>query len=180
MDEARSGLIPILRKVWAKKGERPVAKGRRSYKWVYVYGFVHPATGRTFWLILPTVNVETFNLALKEFAEYAVINKKNQVVLAIDRAGWHTSAKVKLPEGLHLEPLPPYSPELQPVERLWPLLNEAVANQAFQDIDELEVRLVHRCNALRKQNQRIKKITRYHWWPKDRNPNEVALPQVSQ
>lgn len=161
--------------MWAKKGERPVAKGRRSYQWLYIYGFLHPATGRVFWLFLHTVNTELFNLALKEFAEYAGINKLNQVVLVLDRAGWHTSAKLKLPEGLHLLHLPAYSPELQPVERLWPLVNEAVSNQAFQNVDELEDRLSERTNALDKQNHRIRKLTYYHWWSEDRKPNEVAI-----
>ena len=45
-DEARIGLVPIVRRVWAPKGERPVARQRRAYEWVYVYGFVRPSTGQ--------------------------------------------------------------------------------------------------------------------------------------
>jgi transposase len=166
--------VPILRKVWAKKGSRPVAKGRRRYQWLYLYGFVHPATGRVFWLTLPTVNIEVFGLALRAFAEHVGIHKHHRVVLVVDGAGWHRSAKLQLPEGLHLVFLPAYSPELQPSERLWPLANEALANRAFQDIDELEERLLDRCNALTKQNQRIHRLTCYHWWPKDRTPAASA------
>jgi len=52
-------------------------------------------------------------------------------------AGWHTSSQVEVPEGIHLEFMPSHSPELQPAE-LWPLTNEAVANQLFQTLDDLK------------------------------------------
>lgn len=54
-DEARLGLKPVVRRVWAPGGERPVAKAKRGYKWTYLYGFVHPESGKVFWMILPTV-----------------------------------------------------------------------------------------------------------------------------
>ncbi len=69
-----------------------MAPVHHRYEWLYVYGFVRPATGQTFWLILPKVNKELFSLALSEFAEWAGAGKDKRVVLAaVDRAGWHTS-----------------------------------------------------------------------------------------
>src|SRR5215218_9191987 len=68
-DEARLGLKPVVRRVWAPVGERPVARFERGYKWTYLYGFVRPESGKVFWLILPTVNTELFSLALGEFAK---------------------------------------------------------------------------------------------------------------
>lgn len=65
-DEARLGLKPVMRKVWAPVGERPVARFKRGYKWTYLYGFVRPESGEVFWLILPTVNTELFSMALEE------------------------------------------------------------------------------------------------------------------
>ena len=118
------GLKPILRRVWSRRGERPLAPVHHRYEWLYVYGFVRPATGRTFWLILPTVNKELFSVALREFARWIRVGKDKRVVLAVDQAGWHTSKDVALPEGLHLLKLPTHSPELQPAERLWPLVDE--------------------------------------------------------
>ncbi len=59
-DEARLGLKPVLRRVWAPVGKRPVAKVKRGYEWTYLYGFVRPQSGEVFWLILPTVNVKLF------------------------------------------------------------------------------------------------------------------------
>lgn len=62
-------------------------------------------------------------------------------------------------------PLPPYSPELQPAERLWPLVNEPLANQVFETIDEVEKLVEQRCQRLLKQQQLIRGLTFYHWWP---------------
>ena len=72
------------------------------YEWLYVYGFVRPATGESFWLVLPTVNKELFSVALREFAEWVGAGEDKRVLLAIDQAGWHTSKDVALPEGIHL------------------------------------------------------------------------------
>lgn len=84
----------------------------------------------------------------------------------VDRAGWHTSEKVEVPEGIHLIPLPPYSPELQPAERLWTLTNEPVVNRSFETLDELEEVLVQRCQMLLKQPEFIRGLTCFHWWPR--------------
>ena len=67
-DEARVGLKPILCRVWALKGQRPLAF-HRTREWLYVYLFVHPASGRSTFLILPTVNSEPMRLALREFQQ---------------------------------------------------------------------------------------------------------------
>jgi transposase len=125
-------------------GKRPVARFKRGYKWTYLYGFVKPESGEVFWLILPTVNVQLFSMALKEFAKEVGAGENKRVLLVVDQAGWHTGGEVDLPEGIHLEFLPSGSPELMPAERLWPLTNEAVANRLFEKIEELEEALVER------------------------------------
>jgi len=162
----RLGLKPIARRVWAPRGRRPVARFRRRYEWLYVYGFVHPESGEVRWLILPRVDAKVFSLALSHFAREVGAGKDKRVLLVLDRAGWHTGGEVEVPEGVHLEFLPARSPELQPAERLWPLVNEAVANQLFEDLDELEEALVKRCVALLEQTGLIRSYTLYHWWPR--------------
>jgi hypothetical protein len=164
-DEARLGLKPVTRRVWAPVGQRPTARFKRSYKWTYLYGFDHPRSGRVFWMILPTVNTELFSLALEEFAREVGAGEDKHVVLVVDQAGWHTGGEVKLPEGIHLEFLPSGSPELQPAERLWPLSNEALANGLFEQIEQIEQALVHRCVQLLDEAELIAGLTNYHWWP---------------
>ena len=89
-------------------------------------------------------------------------------VLVLDGAGWHTSGTLVVPDGIDLVFLPPASPELQPVERVWTLVDEPVANRTFADLDELEDVLVTRCQTLRAARRSIKAHTRYHWWARER------------
>jgi len=169
-DEHRLGLLPVLRRVWAPKGQRPTAHVERHYEWLYVYGFVRPSTGQSWWCLLPSVTATAFGLALATFARDEGIDAEHRVLLVVDRAGWHTAHELVLPEGVHLALLPSYSPELQPAERLWPLVDEPVANRAFPDLDALEAVLVDRCRSLEADPQRLKAHTRYHWWPPESPP----------
>ena len=160
------GLKPVIRRVvWAPVGRRPVARFKRGYKWTYLYGFVRPESGEVYWLILPTVNVELFSMALNEFASVVGAGKDKRILLVVDQAGWHTGKEVKVPEGIHLEFLAAGSPELMPAERLWMLTNEAVANELFEEIEEIEEALVERCIELLDQTEAIRDLTNYHWWP---------------
>jgi transposase len=167
-DEHRLGLLPVVRRVWAPRGQRPTAHVRRRYAWLYVYGFVRPRTGQTWWCLLPTVSSEAFGLALREFARDEGIGPARRAVLVLDGAGWHAAKDLAPPVGVHLVPLPAASPELQPAERLWPLVDEPVANRAFADLDELEGALVARCRALERDRRTVKAHTRFHWWPRER------------
>jgi hypothetical protein len=166
MDEHRVGLKPILRRSWAPRGPRPHAVVRPRYPWEDVYGFVQPETGATEWRLLPTVNIAVFNLALAHFAQALGAGPDKHVLLVLDQAGWHQSPQVVVPPGLHLVPLPPYSPELQPAEHLWPLTNEPLANRHFAALADLDAVLGHRCADLAEQPARIRAHTLFHWWPR--------------
>ena len=165
-DEARLGLKPILRRVWTLPGARPLAVCWHRYEWLYVYAFVHPSSGRTEWFILPTVSAEVMSLALSEFARAVGAGPSTRIVLVVDGAGWHEANDLVIPDGIELVFLPAYTPELQPAERLWPLLYEQIANAAIQTLDELEERLVARCRQLIEQCDLISGLTNFHWWPK--------------
>lgn len=165
MDEHRVGLIPILRVVWAKRGQRPVAVARPRYEWVYVAGFVHPESGRTSWWIVPTLNAPVFSAILKGFAQEQQVGLKKRILLVLDGAGWHSGSEVQCPDGIELVPLPPYSPELQPAEHLWELCDEALANRNFGSLAELTDALSQRCCQLCEQTENIRSTTLFHWWP---------------
>lgn len=164
-DEHRVGLRPILRRVWAPKGVRPVVRVRPRYAWLWVYGFVQPETGATEWLLLPRVNTALFGIALAHFAQAVRAGPDKRVVLVLDQAGWHTADDLAVPEGLHLVFLPAHSPELQPAERLWPLCDEGVANALYATIAELEATLAGKL--VRIKDEVVRGLTNDHWWPKD-------------
>ncbi len=164
-DQHRVGLKPILRRVWARKGSRPRVTVQQRFQWLYVYSFVQPATGQTEWLLRPPVRADVFTLALAQFAQAVGAGPTKRILLVLDQAGWHTSKELVVPEGIHLLFLPPYSPELQPCERLWPLSNEGVANQSFRTLDELEAAQIQRCVVLQNQPEIIRSYTHFHWWP---------------
>jgi hypothetical protein len=137
----------------------------QRYQWTYLYGFVHPASGRTFWLLLPTVSVDLFQLALEAFARAVGAGQGKRILLVLDRAGWHASVQLQIPAGVQLLFLPPYSPELQPAEHLWPLSNEAIANRHFPTLEDLEEQQVKRCVALQAMTGQVRAHTCFHWWP---------------
>jgi hypothetical protein len=167
------GLKPILRRVWARRGTRPRAVVHPRYEWEYVYGFVQPETGATHWLLLPTVSIAAFTAALAHFAALVGAGPTKRILLVVDQAGWHISPQVELPEGIQLVFQPPYSPEVQPAERLWPLTNEALANRTFRSLDELDAVLGDRCVQLAEQPDVIRSHTLFHWWPRT-----TAIPEV--
>src|SRR3954454_10546680 len=109
-DEHRIGLKPILRRVWAPKGQRPIALGHHRYKWLYVTAFVQPISGEVFWSISHGVSKPFFAALLALFAREAGAGRDRVIVLGLDSAGWHTEPNLVVPEGLRLAYLPPYSP----------------------------------------------------------------------
>lgn len=166
-DEARLGLHPVQRAIWSQLGQRPIAIGKILYKWLYIYGFVHPQSGRVVWLLLPKMNAALMSLALKLFAQEIGAGSDKQIVLFLDSAPSHVAKNLVIPEGIHLVFQPPYSPEVQPSEHLWPLHREAIANKLIEDLDQLEEIIINRCQELDQQPDLIRSTTLFHWWPED-------------
>ena len=164
-DEHRLGLKPVLRRRWALRGQRPVAVGWHRYEWLYLYGFVHPGTGEVVWFVCSTVDTDLFGAVLAAFARAVGAGGDKLLVLVLDRAGWHVSGKLEVPDGVVLEFLPPHTPELQPAERLWPLANEAVANKHLATLKDLDAALGERCRTLAAMPETIKGVTNFGWWP---------------
>jgi transposase len=162
-DEARLGLKPIVRRVWALKGRRPTANGRTKYQWLYVYGFVHPASGRNLELILPAANTDWMALALEEFGRWADPADEKLLVLLVDNAGWHVAKRLARPQNVVLHRLPPCTPELPPAEPLWPLVREVVANEGYDDPEAMEPVLVGRCRWLIDHPEVVRGAVGFHW-----------------
>lgn len=136
MDEARFGQQGTITDVWAKTGSRPTAVRQTRYEWVYLYGAVEPASGASAALLAPYVNTAAMNVFLKILD--AERKPDEHFVLIMDQAGWHRSKGLKLPEGITVLLLPPYSPELNPIENLWHYLrSHYLSNRSYEDYDAL-------------------------------------------
>ena len=104
------------------KGRRPPGRRDQRFGWAYLFAAVEPATGADVALVLPEATTATMGLFLAEFA--AGLPGDVHAVLVLDRAGWHGARALAVPANVTLVPLPPYSPELDPVERVWLHLRE--------------------------------------------------------
>jgi len=170
-DEHRIGLKPILRRVWAPRGERPVAVGHHRFEWLYVTAFVSPATGESFWYLSSSVDKELFEDTLALFAREAGAGAGRIIILVLDNAGWHTAPGLTVPDGIRLVYLPPYTPELQPAETLWVHVDEPIVNKHFDSLAELDAAVAAQCVALNADRSRVKGQTGFHWWPSRIAPN---------
>lgn len=164
-DEHRLGLKPIRRRVWAPVRARPIALGHHRYQWLYVIAFVAPVSGETVWYVANGIDKAFFEKLLADFARATGAGRDRIILLVLDNAGWHTLPNLVVPDGISLVYLPPYTPEIQPAERLWPLVDEPVANRFFDTIDDLDEVIAQRCRVLHKTRDLVARSTHFHWWP---------------
>lgn len=162
-DEARVGLKPTMRRTWAVRGGHPTAPSDTRYQWLYVYAFVHPTDGESFWLLLPTVNAAVVSVALQEFAAAVDPDQRKILLVVIDRAGFHTAGNLVVPGNIVLRFLPSHTPELQPVESAWPLLREATHNRRFAELSDLQNALIPRCVYLMDHPAIVKGRAGFSW-----------------
>jgi len=122
--------------VWAQKGSRPRAVRQTQYDYLYVLGAVCPGTGQSIGLLAPHLDTTIVNQFLEQFAQE--LNADVHAVLIWDQAGYHTAKALQVPSNVSLIPLPPYSPELNPIENLWHYLRSHYwSNRCHQDYEDL-------------------------------------------
>lgn len=131
-DESRFGLLTVRRRRLTACGVQPVGAVQHIFEWFYVYGAVEPTTGDRFFLELPYLNAESFQLFVDAFAE-AFPDSLN--LLLLDNSGAHTSQQLTLPANVRLVCLPPYCPELNPIERVWRDLKDVLVWRQFPTLD---------------------------------------------
>jgi len=136
-DEARFGQQGTTTRIWARRGSRPTAVRQTEYQYLWVLGTVCPETGRGQGLLSPRLNTEVVEVFLREFSR--TLPAEEHAVMLWDGAGFHTSPKLRVPDNITLLQLPPYSPELNPMENLWHYLKSHYwSNRAYADYEELE------------------------------------------
>jgi hypothetical protein len=164
------GLKPMLRRVRAPRGARPVAVGHHRCEWLYVITFVSPATGESFWYLATGIDKALFQGILALFAREAGAGRDRIVILVLDGAGWHGEPGLTVPDGIRLVCLPPYTPELQPAETLWVHVDEPIVNRPFETLDALDAAVARQCVPIGADRDRVRGQAGFHWWPDRLNP----------
>jgi hypothetical protein len=165
MDEARIGQKGRVTHLWYQKGARPRGRHEHRFASAHLFGAVCPERGEGVALVLPEVSTAAMDIFLAELA--AAVPAGTHAVLVLDRAGWHVSGDLSVPANLTLAHLPPYSPELNPVERVWLYLRERWLSLRVL-AGGYEAVLDAACaawNALLAEPGRLRSLTAYPWLP---------------
>ncbi len=135
-DEARVGQKTKLTQRWAPRGSRPTAPKDQRTKSAYIFGAICPERGVGAGLVLPRCNTEAMQWHLDEISSR--VTPGAHAALILDRAGWHTTGKLTVPSNITLLPLPPRSPELNPVENIWQFMRDNwLSDRVFKSYDDI-------------------------------------------
>ena len=160
-DEARFGRINDPRRCWAPKGLRPEVGMQIVREYTYAFGAASPHDGVLDTLVLPVVTAEAMSIFL---AEVARRHPEEFILMFLDGAGWHRANNLVIPENMKLEALPPYSPQLNPMEHIWDEVREKwFTNEVFESLDGVEDRLVEALAALENDQELVASTTGFDW-----------------
>ena len=143
-DESRFGLLPVLRRRITIKGVKPLLPIQHVFENYYLYGAIEPKSGDSFFLEMPYLNSDCFQIFLDQFA----INYFDSLnILILDNGAFHKARKLRIPKNLLLLFLPPYCPELNPIERFWQDVKDQIAGQIFATLEMLKDRVADILNS---------------------------------
>ena len=106
-------------------------------------GAFSPITGDHLLMELPVCNTECFQIFLEELSSE---KPKTLIIMVLDNGSFHKAKKLKIPNNIKLVFLPPYSPELNPAEKMWARLKRAFTNKLFKSMEEITLVLLYLCN----------------------------------
>lgn len=158
-DEAGFGRINKPKNCWCEKGIRPTVPCHHIREYMYAFGAVDPTDGESCFLVLPYSNTVCMNLFLKVLSDaYA----EDTILLCCDGAAWHRSVSLEIPENIELFFIPPYTPEMNPIEQIWKELRQiGFRNEIFATLNKVVDRLCDSINSLSKNT--IMSITGREW-----------------
>ena len=162
-DEARVGQQGTLTYVWADQGSRPAASRDQRYDWAYLFGAACPERRIGAGLVLPYANADAMTLHLAEISKHVAPGAHAVVVL--DGAGWHqVGGRLHVPPNISLLHLPPYSPELNPIENVWQFLRQNhLSNRVFDSYTAIVDACCDAWNSLMRLPERVHSITARTW-----------------
>ena len=158
-DEAGFGRINKPKRCWCSKKTRPSVPCHHIREYRYAYGAVEPVTGENFFLVLPRCDTICMNVFLNELSK---AYPEDQILLVCDGASWHKSKGLKIPDNTTLLHIPPYTPEMNPIEQIWKQLRAmGFKNEVFKTLNHVVERLCETICCL--SNDLVKSITCRRW-----------------
>jgi transposase len=135
-DEARFGQRNTTTRIWAEKGTRPRVVQQQQFEYAYLFGAVCVTTGEAEAIVVPLSNMEAMKEQLRLISQATEVGK--HAVVIMDQASWHQSYLADEFDNLTVIHIPPYSPELNPIEQVWSWLRQnEVANRCFENYNDI-------------------------------------------
>ncbi|WP_158970245.1 IS630 family transposase [Paraglaciecola sp. L3A3] len=161
-DEARIGQQNTTTRLWANKGSRPRAVKQQQFEYAHLFGAVCPATGETEALITPVVNKDIMRQHLQLISNRTQLDR--YAVVIMDGAGWHTDDIAHDLDNVSIIKLPPYSPELNPIEQVWQWLRQnELANQCFDSYEDIVIQCSRAWNNFISDKEKVIKLCARNW-----------------
>jgi putative transposase len=157
-DEARFGRINEPSSCWAPSGIRPIVPCQMVREYMNVFGATDPISGDKCFIIAPACNTQWMNSFLHELSKYIGID---YALVCLDQAGWHKSKDLLIPDNIRLFYIPPRTPEMNPIEQLWPEVRKDFKNKLFKTLDKVVDQLCVTLNFITKCV--VKSVTGRDW-----------------
>ncbi|HIF9394531.1 TPA: IS630 family transposase [Photobacterium damselae] len=161
-DEARFGQQNTTTRLWAERGTRPRAVKQQQFEYAYLFGSICPQKGIGEAIVVPWVNKDIMIEHLKQIS--SVTEKGRHAIVIMDGAGWHTEDIADDFQNISIIKLPPYSPELNPIEQVWSWLRQHyLANQSFSDYEDIVPKVCSAWNSFLECSTRVTKMCSRRW-----------------
>ncbi len=161
-DEARFGQQNTTTRLWAERGSRPRVVKQQQFEYAYLFGSVCPARGIGEAMVVPWVHKNIMVEHLKQLS--AVTEKGRHAVVIMDGAGWHTNDIAEPFDNVSIIKLPPYSPELNPIEQVWSWLRQhSLANQSFANYEDIVSKVCRAWNRFLECSARVRQMCSRRW-----------------
>ncbi len=161
-DEHRYGLIPVVRKCWTLRGLRPTAPYQTKYEWGYLYSALEvDGANACEFLCLPEVSLTMSRLFLQRLVDR---DPHAEHVVIWDQAGFHPRhTDPVVPAQVHLVSLPPYSPELNPVEAIGDVIKDRLGNTLWNTLEDMEKAIGEELRPLYETAERVRNLVSHPW-----------------
>src|SRR5512139_35696 len=160
-DEARFGRLSDPRRCWAPAPLRPTVGLALIREYTYAYAAVSPQDGALDWMLAPKMDTLNMSAFLDHLSQR---HPEDFILMVTDGAPSHRSQDLAIPKNMALVRLPPYSPELNPVEHLWDEIREKwFPNLAFRELDSVEDLLENALHTLEQDPARVASLAGFDW-----------------